>query len=375
LTPWGGLLTYQSCFKTSYLTDRSGVRLFCQSLADSAFRYSNFNTRKSLKTCTAIDYHFPAVNRYQDTILVQFDALWDTLVTIGEGGRIVVALLHGLPSSPFTAGLVDSVNMAAPFGRPAYNFRMLSKLPATNRGGLYMFYGGGQSVQGEVEKYSDRTAGNFWWLPGFIAQPGGTSPGTGGEYPIGPCYTNYSPLASTTNWQRITMRVAPERIDMWMRKTSDSALPGYGNSIVRMAIPRTDRGNAYVLSQMNATHGSNVSTPPLLYNWFPTVSGLRLYYRANYDVGIANIKVLATAHTTSLAGTHKKDAINPFPNPSTGVVMVNPDLEGKTVSIVNGLGQKVMLTAVKQTAVDLSTLPKGIYQIYAGESKSSIVIQ
>lgn len=362
LTDWGNPRTYKSGFERQPKTDSLGLTLPCLNLSDSAIRYSSFTAVNSLKTASAIDYHFSPISRYQDTILVQFDALWDQQVTIGEGGRIVVALMHSLRQAPYVQGLLDSVTQAAPFGRPAYNFRMLNKRPNTNRGGLYMFYGGGQSSSGEVEKYV--SGGNAWWLPGFIAQPGGTSPGTGGDYPVGPTVTNYAPLASIRQWKRVTMRVAPEMIEMWQRNTVDSALPGYGSSIAVMAIPRVDLGTSHVLSRLNSVHGTNVSAAPIMYNWFPTVSGVRLYYRANQNAFIANFKVFGTTHTTSLSTTKAPNLkLNLFPNPTTDLLMANPDLDSTKATITNTTGQVIWQGELSQSGIMVSSWPAGLYQL------------
>jgi len=374
LTTWGNPPAVQSAFFHQQKEDRNGVRLPALSLTPLALQNSNFTTVSGLRTSTAIDYRIPMVNRLQDSVLIQLDALWDTLAAVGETARIVVALMHSVRSQPFPFGLIDSVNQAAPFGRPAYNFRMLNKATNTNRGGLYVFYGGGTSADGEVEFYNDTNTGSRWWLPGFIAQPGGTQPGTGGQYPIGPTYTNFSPLASRTNWQRISFLVAPEKLDIYLRNTSDSALPGYGSRIATMTIPRTDRGTAGVVSALNQGHGTNISSPPLLYNWFPTVNGVRIYYRAsNHNSHVARVRVFVTQHGTLSLTKGRALPISPFPNPATDWLMVNPDLDGIAYELFDAQGRLVQAGQVRGGQVPVLTLPTGLYQIRLGGSVARVV--
>lgn len=372
LTRWGAANTQQTGLMTLRKADRNGLQLNCISITDSAIRYSGFTTINSLKTTTAVDWRLPTINRSQDTVIVQFDALWDTLWTNGENGRIVVAMMYGLGSQPFQYGLLDSVNLAAPFGRPAYNFRLLNKNPNTNRGGLYLFYGGGNSQLGEVEKFSGN--GLSWWLPGFIAQPGGTQPGTGGPFPTGPCVTNFQALASNQRWQRITMVLEPELLTMYLVNTADSAA-GYGQEIARMAIPKTDRGNAYVVNRMNAVHRTSISSPPLMYNWFPTIDGIRLYFRASQRAYVTNMKVFATQNTTSLETSNQAIQINPFPNPTTERFVVSPLLDGQPYALHNKLGQLVASGFCTQNGIITSHLPKGMYLIKIGSQNARVVVE
>lgn len=375
LTSWGNPAMVRSAFFHQRKADQNGVALPALSLTPLALQNSSFTTINGLRTSTAFDYRLPGIDRRQDSIMVQLDALWDTLAAVGETGRIVVALLHGVRQAPFPFGLIDSVTQAAPFGRPAYNFRMLNKSPSTNRGGLYVFYGGGNDIEGEVESYNDANTGVRWWLPGFIAQPGGTQPGTGGQFPQGPTYTNFAPLASRTTWQRITLMLAPERLEMFLRPTADSALPGYGQRIAFMTLPRTDRGTAGVVNMLNQGHGTNLSSPPLLYNWFPTINGIRFYYRSSgHNAHIARVRVFSTRNApTSLTSQKPTVQINPFPNPATDWLVINPDLDGANYQMYDAHGRLVKHGQATGAHIPVADLPRGIYQLRVAGSVVRVV--
>lgn len=371
LTLWGSPPAVRTAFKLRDITDDFGLTMRALVLKDSAVAHSGFTSINSMKTASAIDYRIPTVVRTGDSVLIQLDALWDTLQTVGEAGRIVVALMHGMRPTAYPFGLLDSVSQPAPFGRPAYNFRMLNKVPVSNRGGLYLFYGGGNNINGEVELY--RSGSDAWWLPGFIAQPGGTAPGTGGQYPSGPCFTNFNALASQTRWQRITMLVAPEKLYIYLKPTADSLTPGYGTEIAEIAIPRTDRGTAAVVSEMNAVHRTNISQPPLLYNWFPEVNGVRLYYRASQRAFVTNMKVYTTRHLTSLSAP-ERIALNLFPNPAQDWLVMNPKLEGTAYTLLNTAGQ-VVQKGQYAGGIDLRSLNAGLYWVQVGSARERFVKQ
>ena len=169
------------------------------------------------------------------------------------------------------------------------------------------------------------------------------------------------------------MVVAPEKLYIYLKPTADSLTPGYGAEIAEIAIPRTDRGTAAVVSQMNAVHRTNISQPPLLYNWFPEVNGVRLYYRAAQRSYVANMKVYTTRHLTSLA-IAERIPLNLFPNPAQDWLVMNPKLEGMPYTVLNAAGQTVQ-KGQYAGGIDLRALSPGLYWVQAGGARERFVKQ
>lgn len=76
---------------------------------------------------------------------VEFDVLWDQLSSGGQDGRIVAALLHDINQATAFGAVIDSLNAEAPFGRPAYSFRVFNRLDQGQNNYTNMQYGGGKT--------------------------------------------------------------------------------------------------------------------------------------------------------------------------------------------------------------------------------------
>lgn len=280
--------------------------------SDSGIKYGGgYTEATSLKTCSAIDYRLPLLNRNQDTLVLEFDALWDSLIQIGEGGRMVVALLHDYPSDGIRFGMIDSIQKPAPYARPAYNIRILNRATEVT-GGItapgYFFYGGGNNPLGEFERT------NLYWLPGFIAQPGGFSPQTGPSYPAGPTTKTIPLMASQKHWTHFRLTFTPETFELWIRKTADPESAAV--RLNRVFLPKTDQGIPMTLSRLNQFYNFNLSALPLYYRWFPQVEAIRFYFRCVNRSYLANPTVKWSGAVTALEKSIQTNE-KVFPNPNS----------------------------------------------------------
>ncbi len=354
---WGTFSQPISGLEYATKADTSGLSFPCLGITDSAVKYSGFTAANSLKTASAFDYVLPQpLNRETDSMVVQFDALWDAMAGIGEGGRIVMAAMYNYPVSggPYF-GTIDSVGLDHPFGRPAYNFRLLNKLNGHRPAG-YMFYGGGTDINGEFEKTSG------WWLPGFIAQPPGVSPGQGPDYPLTPNVNMYTIAPSDKQWRRITFKLYPEKLELFFRPSSspeaDDQLLG------RMLLPKENLPGVTTLDRLKQLYNNpNLTALPTFYKWFPAVNALRFYYRGNTKAWLTNIKVYTSTQTASVSESLGKINAFGWPNPTTSSFSLQGPLSDETeLSLTDMQGKLFQLgKPAAQLNWDLSQLPKGVY--------------
>jgi len=364
---WGYNQGLTSAFVIGPKSDKSGLIFSSLSLTDSAMKYGRgFTASRSLKTCSAIDYTLPGLERENDTLTIEFDAFWDTLAGIGEGGRIVLALLHQYPAGGPRFGDVDSVQIEAPFGRPAYNIRILNRRDPVS--GItapgYLFYGGGMDPLGEFEKTAN------WWLPGFIAQPGGTSPQTGAPYPIGATTRIADYMASSQSWRHFTFKLFPEYIEIWLRNSSspDSA----NQRISKIPIPKTQTGIPYAVGFLNQFFGSNISNLPLNYKWYPKMEAVRFYFRAVNQAYLANVKIKYSGTISAREEVLEKSGMQLFPNPNTNGVFFASGLENEDFWVMDMLGRKRAEGKVLTGKLNISFLPSGRYYVFFSSSKQKI---
>lgn len=360
LTTWGDQLQTATALEILPKEDRNGISFPAIGPTSEAVRFNGFTTANSLKTTTAIDYRFPKIDRSRDTVVLEFDALWDTLSGNGETGRIVLALMHDMPTRDLLPEDMADFTSPAPFGRPAYNFRILNKHPSTGRGGLYFFYGGGNDAEGEVETYSSGGQPQ-WWLPGFIAQPGGTAPGTGGQYPNGPTFTNFDTLASAVNWRHFRFTLFPETATLEMRNywQDDSRY----RSMMRVSLPRLDSGQNMALAKINAFHRTNLTRLPLLYNYFPTIEGLRVYFRTAQKAFVTNITLRTSATPLQLAQAKNAPEVKLYPQPATEFFSLEGINSHQALLLFSADGKLLQTLQAGQSQYQISHLPKGMYRL------------
>lgn len=288
LTIWGSNASATTGFVINPKTDINGLTFNGVSLTTDAISHSGYTNSNSLKTLTSLDYALPfIVDRTNETISIEFDAIWDATANSGENGRMVVTLMDMYPSGGALFNQVNDVSLTDPFGKPLYNIRIRNN-PGTSLNGPLMLYGAGTTPQPEWEKYGTGP----WWLPGFSVQAGGGSPGTGPDYPLSGTYKSTLSIVSTTIWKHYTWRIFPERMELYARNTNQ---PASSNSLILfMQIPK-NISPAYIQGELLAAHGN--STLPPNYDWFRYANAVRFYWRGGNNSHLANVEISRSTAT------------------------------------------------------------------------------
>jgi len=354
-----------SGFRRLLKTDAKGLRFSGITQTDSARKYAGFINPNSTKASLAFDYRFPEIDRNADSVSIEFDVLWDLLVSGGNPGRIVVALMHGLPENIPVGTILDSLTSASPFGRPAYSFRILNRIPQGANNYANMMYGGGRDSLGEFEKY--QSGNNQWWLPGFISGPGGISPESNmPQYPLGPVnrWSGYT-LASATSWQHFTWKIFPEKLEVWTRSSALAA--GNDTLVMRMVTPKPGP-LPEMLAKLQLGHNLPVlpDSLPTNYYWFPKVNGLRFYMNGQNQTYFANISLKSSFIPLSVKKNRKAEPdFQLYPNPGRETLWIAAGSRIQQVRIFDSMGKLVGFNKSLNQIIDLkiSHLPKGIYWI------------
>jgi hypothetical protein len=281
----------------------------------------------------------------------------------GESGRIVVFLLHQYPKTPPEFNAVYDIQGTTPFGRPAYNVRIRNH----NRTGQYhsggfMLYGGGHELLGEFEKYNDK-----YWLPGFSSEAGGGTPGLGPPYPLSPTQKNESfALASTSQWMHYTWIAAPERLELYVRRSAENAASD--KLALFMEIPAGHKTTEEQLKQINDAHSTQLTQMPLMYHWFDSLAAIRVYLRGEQQTHLANLYVRHRYQEPFITGLADTSApIRAYPNPTHGQLQLIVAVSDtpRPWQIINLLGREVahgtILPGTDQLEVRLENTPPGVY--------------
>jgi len=396
---WGDNANPTSAFELKNVADTSGLSYKALSVTPVASIYSTYattvNGKPSLLTSTCYDYEFPtAVNHARDTLIIEFDVLWDKYDSFlyGEYGRMVVFLMDELPAGG--AKYNDIYNVAnKPFGVPKYNLRIRNGLPVSTGhpdynlySPTFMLYGGGHDIEGEFEKNGDKSI----WFPGFSSEAGGGSPGqpTNSDYPTATATKksdkSWSWVASTQQWKHITWVVEPELLKLYSRASNQDST--YNMLISKMSIPKDSASSSYIINKINAEHGTSISSLPLDYNWFPTFNSMRIYFRAwkNNLVHVANVKVVQHYNNQFYSSIANNNAlhVNVFPNPASKYIQVTSNMVLTDLKLIDMRGDIVKCQQINNsvsTLVNLNGLSKGVYVIIVssinGIQKSKIYIQ
>jgi photosystem II stability/assembly factor-like uncharacterized protein/PKD repeat protein len=134
----------------------------------------------------------------------------------------------------------------------------------------------------------------------------------------------------------------------------------------------------WVESSIGVVDFTNTSTDASLYDWdFGDGSGTSTATNPQYDYGTGggtwNIILTASegacwdsthvqvTTTVSIIETEAESDIVVYPNPSNGIIYLS-GIEKAIAEIINESGQVVMITEIN-SSIDLSSLPKGMYQI------------
>lgn len=281
---WGDNTVAVSAFETGIKSDSEGNANASIYLTQEAIGMGGYNTG-STYTSTAFDILFDTLSHRNDTIVIEWDYLSEALNGNGESGRFGIALLRNYPKEKPQFNDVYNTTDEAPFGRPAYNLRLLNGFETTKQ--AYLFYGGGKDIEGEFEKLGDGT-----WLPGFISGPGGISPGSVADYPQGPVKIANTKTVSTISWHRYTWLIYPEKMEVYWREASADSLSN--QLLMSMAVPFASKENEQIIEELNEFHNAAISELPALYNWFDSIQGIRFYFRSLQNGYLANVKVSTT---------------------------------------------------------------------------------
>lgn len=383
---WNGHPGPVSGFESQHRSDTAGNRFHAVRLTALGSSLSSYLLSNGLKTASALDYQFPAsVDRNTDTLMFQWDLMHDAVGNSGEGGRMVFTLLHDYPAAGPQWLDIDSVDKYHPFGRPAYNIRIMNKnqVPNQNLAGV-MMYGGGTEVEGESEIF--RRGSEAWWLPGFSTEPGGFTPGTTPVYPFGGCaQIRNTGQTSAQRWRRFTWIIYPEKMELWVRHSDEPASRNF--LMLFMHIPRHDPANpSATLARFQQLYG-NVSRLPTLYNWFRQIDAFRIFWSGLTNASVANFRaeVWGPSYLTSLsqAQTTATARVQAYPNPLVGTEIHLRRTDGQplgagTYTLRNISGQVLdqgQLSAEKSAFSWPTQLPAGLYLLHWQSLQGTQVIR
>jgi hypothetical protein len=355
-------------------TDANGLSYTAIANSDSAIKYAGYVNPNSLKAGSAFDVDFPAINRENDTVTIEYDVIWDQLTSGGQNGRVVVGFLHDQPQRKAQFGDFDSVNAVAPFARPAYSVRIFNRLGGPGNNYANMMYGGGKDTLGEFEKYG--TGGTtLWWLPGFISGPGGVSPeGFDEGYPLnrtGARRFRARSLGSTSRWNHFKLKLMPERMEFYYRASGGST----DTLAMFQSLPKPGTVAA-MLAKINADHGTSITDLPILYNYFPVLKGVRVFFNAQNKTYFANLKVTTSGDTlvNSFKPEYKTFIANVWPNPAEDVLNAECSERLSHVAILDSRGKTELQkrTDLMVETLNVKDLPKGAYALVLTTAFSGI---
>ncbi len=363
---WGENTEVESGFQYGEITDSRGLVHQAIHITEEATQYAGYQPN-TIRASQAVDFRFPnMITRTTDTLIIEFDALWDSFNSSGwgESGRIVLTLLHDYPEEEIPFGAIDNLSAESPFGRPAYNLRLRNTdQTGPYQSGSFMLYGGGHDIEGEIER------ANGYWLPGFSSEAGGGTPGQGPPYPQSPTAMNEAlPVASISHWRHYTWVIAPERLSFYMR---DALAPEEENELVLfMEIPRSNQWKGDVVQQMNEAHGTHIMEPPALYHWFGELEALRLYFRGVQQAYLANLQIrhIYESEVVAYEEARNENSAWLFPNPATEQITLrlnSPLKKAAIIRLLNAGGQNMRLFPAGKGAstfsLPVSGLPRGPY--------------
>jgi hypothetical protein len=357
---WGSNTDFTSAFEVMPKQDNSGTSFNAITLSDSGAKYAGYIPPNSLKAGSAFDIRIPPINRQTDTLEVSYDVLWGIVNSGGQSSRIMVAAVYNYPDNFPVSNAINDPSLPEAFGRPAYSYRILNRTPQGTNNYANMQFGGGRSIDGEFEQFSI-SGQPAWWLPGFISAPGGTSPESGAplNYPHRPVFRYLQrTLASSTQWRHFRWMIYPERLEVYTRASNAQ---GPDTLVMFMAVPKPDPDIATMVAKINAVHGSQTDTLPLLYKWFPTIEGLRFYHNGP-QVFLSNINIKAQGLLTHTKSGIEAVKIAVYPNPADKAIQLTAHLNGARFEIWSADGRKVMQGRVNDYApLEVSNLKQGVY--------------
>jgi hypothetical protein len=143
-------------------------------------------------------------------------------------------------------------------------------------------------------------------------------------------------------WKHYTWLIMPERMEFYLRNSDQ---PETANQLVFfMQIPKTTKTVEQIIQEINNAHQTNITSLPVLYNWFPTIEALRVYFRGEQQTNLANLVVKTINSTLPTQITEfEENHIKVWPNPSDGNFKIQTELadQFQTITITNMSGQKI----------------------------------
>lgn len=226
---------------------------------------SSYYNANGLKGFSSLDWQFnQLIDHATSTVTIEFRVKWSALnnSSSGEAGRFIVSLNHDYPVDGLDItpnAKYNDFSAGNTWAKPAYHVRIRAGNDSSSFAMLQ--YGGGSSADGEYERYdADQNGIPDWWLPGFIQNAGGGSPGTGEAFPSSSWSRSDIGLASTS-WQTFRYIITPTSQELWHDPT------GSGDFTRQISMPLPSE-----------------STAPF-YQYFPQFTGVRLYWRAGGPKG------------------------------------------------------------------------------------------
>jgi hypothetical protein len=354
---WGSNSDAESAFATGPKSDIHDLEYQSIYLTNHAIGMGGYNSG-STYTSTAFDLMFEPLSHLTDVVSVEFDYLSAQLSGNGESGRLGVALLTDYPEQGPQFDDVYNAEDVAPFGRPAYNLRLLNGTGTTKQ--AYLFYGGGKDVDGEFERTGDQV-----WLPGFISGPGGTSPGSLPDYPIGPVKICNKSVVSASEWMRYTWLVYPEKMEVYRRKCGTDSIQN--ELLMSMSIPNTNQTVNDIMTKMSLFHGVFVEQLPTLYNWFDGFVGVRFYFRSVQNGYLANARISTTEKSTNVHNSKQQqslwDGAKVFPTQVYDVLNIRTAGRQMRCDILSLTGQIELSQLVGDGQLGLYHLIPGMYVV------------
>ncbi len=354
---WGGNTDVVSAFATGPKSDNQNLEYQSIFLTPQAIGMGGY-TSGSAYTSTAFDMMFESLSHQSEVVSVEFDYMSEQLSGNGESGRLGIALLYDYPEQGPQFGDVYNKEDEAPFARPAYNLRLLNGTRTAKQ--AYLFYGGGNDVAGEFER-----TGNQIWLPGFISDPGGVSPGSQDDYPRGPVKICNESTVSASEWTRYTWMIYPEKMEVYRRQSGTESTKN--QLLMSMSIPFIDQPVNDVLSKLSLFHGLFVDQLPTLYNWFDGFVGLRFYFRSIQNGYVANVRISTTDNTTNMQGVVQEqsiwDEVGVFPTLVQDVLNIRTTGRQMRCNILSLNGKTEVSQLVDDGQLELSHLMPGMYLV------------
>lgn len=368
---WAPFNDYVTAFKIENVADKNSLAFDAISLTKVAGENKKYNITDGLRESTAFDYIFNEFDRTNNEFKVEFDLLWKYLSSGGQDRRFVVALVYDYPENGIKNDMIDSVNAEAPYGRPAYNFRVFNRTSQGTNNYANIFYGGGQDLLGEFEKF-----GSDFWLPGFISGPGGISPENSDQFPLGPANKWMdSPVADLDVWTHFTLIVTDTTLKYYARPSSED--PANDVEIGDYYSPAINGDTATTIAKLNNYYGTSITEFPANYKKFNKWEAVRFFFNGD-STYVSNISIDAMDYSGVgiVEKENESEQVNIFPSIASD--FVNVEISGQAnlkVFSITGSLVKEQIIKKGNTTINVSDLKKGLYIFKLNNESRKIIVK